>query len=103
MKTKAALYRDLPSVDELITNPALKDCLENISHQILVDCTREVLSEFRSTIQALDEEEAIRFQLSQDIIIKGIIKKIRDRKRMSLQPVINATGVVLHTNLGRSL
>ena len=54
-------------------------------------------------IRDRDEEEAIRFQLSQDIIIKGIIKKIRDRKRMSLQPVINATGVVLHTNLGRSL
>lgn len=103
MKEKKDLFRMIPSVDEIISIPEVKKFYEITSHQNIVECIREMLEEIRSEIISLSEEEVSSFQLSEAKWVQTLSKKLENKKKMSLHSVINATGVVLHTNLGRAL
>ena len=93
----------IPSVDEVISLTKVKMLYEITSHHNIVECIREVLDDLRNQIINLTEDEVNLFHLSEDQLVQTIIKKVKENKVMSLRSVINATGVVLHTNLGRSL
>lgn len=103
MKEKKDLFRMIPSVDEITSIPEVKKFYEITSHQNIVECIREMLEEIRSEIISLSEEKVSRFQLSEAKLVQTLSKKLENKKKMSLHSVINATGVVLHTNLGRAL
>ncbi len=103
MKEKRDLFQMIPSVDEIISMAQIKRFYETTSHQNIVQCTREVLEEIRSEIIHLSKEEVSTFEISEDKMIQAISEKLQKKKEMNLCPVINATGVVLHTNLGRAL
>jgi L-seryl-tRNA(Ser) seleniumtransferase len=97
---QAGLLRRIPSVDELLAQPRLAALAGRVDRSLLVEVTRAVLAEVRATIagdpgftvQALDPS-------SLEERIAAQVERILAR---SLQPVINATGVILHTNLGRA-
>jgi L-seryl-tRNA(Ser) seleniumtransferase len=103
---QADLLRQIPGVDELLAQPRLAALAERVDRNVLVEVTRTVLAELRSRITdriqfALLGETAV---LAADPAslqehISSIVERILSH---SLQPVINATGVILHTNLGRA-
>ena len=99
---KKKLFAMLPSVDEILGDDSLKSILNEYPRSLVLDSVRQAIDEKRKLIIKLDENsEGIEINNS-DIIIDSI-KKIKVNYSLSLKNVINGTGVVLHTNLGRSL
>ena len=89
-------FRSLPSVDRLISDERLKPFEEVYSHSLVLGLARELLEESRLSIAR--GEPAPSF----DGLVESICARIQSLGQPSLLPVINATGVILHTNLGRA-
>jgi len=103
---QADLLRQIPSVDELLGHPRLLSLASRVDRNLLVEVTRTVLAELRSRIAGsaaagvVSELSVIATDPeSLEQRISTIVERILAH---SLQPVINATGVILHTNLGRA-
>ncbi|MBE7357919.1 L-seryl-tRNA(Sec) selenium transferase [Campylobacter sputorum] len=87
-------FRDIPQIDKIINDDKFKDYVKPILAYI-------AKNEIASIRQKLQDKKDL--NLSQDDIFEMISKKYDKFNRQKLQKVINATGVVVHTNLGRSL
>lgn len=98
MKT-SDLLRRIPSVTDLLANPTLKVLVDKVSHNVVVDSARTFLDEIRTEYQ---EENGEGEMPSISEIAERIAKRILVGERPALRPVINATGVILHTGLGRA-
>ena len=83
--------RQLPSVDRLLLEPEIRELLHGAPRVAVVDAVRESLAAARSRRAGPPESWAA-----------DVRERLADRRRPSLRPVLNATGVVLHTNLGRA-
>lgn len=88
--------RRLPSVDRLLSEPALVAAAEEHGRGVVVDAVRTTLLEARDLISQGCEPPEFS-ALVQDAISKAVVA-VSD----TLIPVINATGVIIHTNLGRA-
>ena len=98
---KSELFRELPSVDELIRTPAATNLVDAHGAAAVTDAARSVLSRLRQEISSgLLDEQALRLALGG--VTGAIESQLRQSLRHSLRTVINATGVILHTNLGRA-
>jgi L-seryl-tRNA(Ser) seleniumtransferase len=97
---QAELLRQIPSVDELLAQPRLMALSKRVDRNLVVEVARAVLADLRGRIAADANWTAISLDgASVEELISAQVEKILSR---SLQPVINATGVILHTNLGRA-
>lgn len=92
------LLRSLPQVEEVLNNPSVRALEPLLPRSILADCVREAIDEVRSAILA---GSCARTDAS--AIADSSCAKALANLRPSLRRVINATGVILHTNLGRSV
>jgi L-seryl-tRNA(Ser) seleniumtransferase len=101
MKTQSDLYRELPSVDELLRDAPIAKLVEEEGQPAVTDACRSVLSRLRVEIAAgaLDERK---LSLALSGIEAALKTELRRALGYSLRPVINGTGVILHTNLGRA-
>jgi L-seryl-tRNA(Ser) seleniumtransferase len=99
--SKAELYRKLPSVDELVHLPELGHLSSQDGPVALTDAVRAVLSRLREEIAA-ERLDANTLDLAIAGLPQVVERQLRQSLRYSLRPVINATGVILHTNLGRA-
>ena len=103
MKTAvpSELFRKLPSVDDMMRSPALCSLAASYGHDSVVDAARVVLGRLRQEITSgLLNESALELALSG--LAGAVENELRHALAYSLRPVINATGVILHTNLGRA-
>jgi L-seryl-tRNA(Ser) seleniumtransferase len=91
----------LPSVDELLRSEVLQALVARDGHTATVEAAREFLDDLRAEILAGSLDGAS-FQVAIDNGPDEIERRVREALAYSLRPVINATGVVLHTNLGRA-
>lgn len=92
--------RHLPSVNELLENPQIRQLVDKASHNAVVDGVRNVLDDVRSRVR---ETAASDFKVpSPSEIVDTVVNWVNSDTRQHLQPVINATGVLLHTGLGRA-
>lgn len=98
-KTQPDLYRKLPSVDEVLQQSA--NFIEREGHAAVADAARKVLTRLRTEISS-DHLEAIDVETAVAGIPSAVERELRVTTQFSLKPVINATGVILHTNLGRA-
>ncbi len=98
---KTGLYRKLPSVDELARRPELARLAEQTGLVALTDASRGVLNRLREEISS-DRLDAKGLDLAIAGLPEAVEKQLRRALGYSLLPVINATGVILHTNLGRA-
>ncbi len=87
----------IPGVDKLLLNKDLKKYLEKYGHNLTVYSIRKVLENLRYNFKKTKEVPEISEIIEE---IKSQIEQIFER---NLIPVINATGVIIHTNLGRSV
>ena len=100
-RSKTDLYRKLPSVDELLRTPVIGDLISREGPAAVTESARAVLSRLREEIgTALVDGESLDLALSG--IPSAIERELQQALRYSLRAVINATGVILHTNLGRA-
>jgi L-seryl-tRNA(Ser) seleniumtransferase len=95
--------RTLPPVDELLRHARTRPLLEIHSRPLIVESIRKVLEEKRRAIlQSKDEQEASAVTSTPEQWAALVEEEVAASLRPSLRPVVNATGVVLHTNLGRA-
>ncbi len=95
------LFRKLPSVDDVMRGPAVCLLTANYGHDSVVDAARVVLARLRQEITSgLLKDDALELALSG--LAGAVENQLRRALSYSLRPVINATGVILHTNLGRA-
>jgi len=97
---QADLLRQIPSVDELLAQPRLAALAQRVNRELLVEITRTVLADLRGRITG--EGAAAVIALDPSALEERITSMVEQVLASSLQPVINATGVILHTNLGRA-
>jgi L-seryl-tRNA(Ser) seleniumtransferase len=103
---QAELLRQIPSVDELLMQPRLAALAKRVDRSLIVEVTRTVLADLRARIMGemasmiVAEISALASDAeSLEERVTSLVERILSR---SLLPVINATGVILHTNLGRA-
>jgi L-seryl-tRNA(Ser) seleniumtransferase len=119
-KDSGARLRAIPSVDELLLQPRLVALAKKSGRALVTQTVRQVLAEFRTRLKseplqsvvpnqetfdsAQFEPRAIA-QIANEVVaavVVSVIAKVEAAVTPSLRRVINATGVVLHTNLGRA-
>jgi L-seryl-tRNA(Ser) seleniumtransferase len=83
--------RALPSVDRLLLQPEIRELLRTVPRIAVVDAVRESLAAARTRRGGPPDNWAA-----------DVRERLAERGKPSLRPVLNATGVVLHTNLGRA-
>jgi L-seryl-tRNA(Ser) seleniumtransferase len=94
----AESLRRIPSVDHLLGQPAIAALAARTSHGFVVSEIQAFLGELRSHIRAGGTEP----DLEPGALLERLKRRIEERLRPSLRTVINATGVIIHTNLGRA-
>lgn len=95
---KQKLLASLPSVDEILKSEKGLDWLEAYPRRYVLRAIREVIKRKRQAI-LMDELK----EISMESLLPDIQNMIERLSSFSLKPVINATGIVIHTNLGRSV
>jgi L-seryl-tRNA(Ser) seleniumtransferase len=94
------LLRQIPSVDELLAQPRLASLAKRVDRNLLVEVARAVLADLRASIAR--ELPVVLVALDPASLEERIASLVEQVLSRSLQEVINATGVILHTNLGRA-
>ena len=100
VESKADLFRKLPSVNELLQHPEVS-ALAVEEGPAVTDAVRKVLTRVREEIAAGGLDSA-GIELAVQNAPAAVRRQLRQDLRCSLKSVINATGVILHTNLGRA-
>ena len=98
---KNMLYRSIPKVDVLLEDPDIVTLIENHHRDVVVDVIREEIDKLRNFIKENDDVNLIEEKINN--LIENI--KISTEKVYSynIKKVINGTGTILHTNLGRAI
>jgi L-seryl-tRNA(Ser) seleniumtransferase len=91
--------RHLPSVSQLLEHPRLKRLGESLNQQVVVDGVRSFLGQLRSRVTS--SLEAVDIPAPADLAEK-IASWLTSARQSRLRPVINGTGILLHTGLGRA-
>jgi L-seryl-tRNA(Ser) seleniumtransferase len=97
---QADLLRQIPSVDELLAQPRLVSLAKRVDRSLLLEVTRSTLAALRAKI--VGDTQTLVLTLDTASLEEHITSAVEQILSRSLQPVINATGVILHTNLGRA-
>jgi L-seryl-tRNA(Ser) seleniumtransferase len=89
-------FRQLPSVDKLLSEERISRLKESFPHGVLVGLIRRQLEQERAVIAGGGAP------CSLEELVASVCAQVEALSRPRLRPVINATGVILHTNLGRA-
>ena len=98
---KQALFRKIPAVDRLLASSVLRDVLPEYPRSLVLKAINHVLDQVRRQIQEAGTIEESAFSV--ELVSGRVVERLKLLGRSSLRQVINATGVVVHTNLGRSI
>jgi len=96
------LLRQLPGVDAVLEAISRKGLFPDIPKRVVTRSVREAISRLRHEILSRPEKFSSD-RLSEDAILKKVHAAVKSAMALNLNRLINATGVVVHTNLGRSL
>src|SRR6056297_2616864 len=97
MKSKNELLRTLPKIDEVLQEQCLESYLDEMPRSIIVDVIRESIDKIRNDIISNDSMFVYKDLLDE------IVNKLNSNKEKNIKRLINGTGTVIHTNLGRSM
>jgi L-seryl-tRNA(Ser) seleniumtransferase len=104
MDPRQQLLSRIPKVDEVLSHPGISSWIDEYSRPVVVEAIRRGLERLRERILASPEpRETDRVLLSIEGLMPTFREAIEEQVACRLKKVINATGVVIHTNLGRSL
>jgi L-seryl-tRNA(Ser) seleniumtransferase len=92
-------FRSLPSVNEVLDLASVQALAPQHSHEAFVAAIREELAEARQRLQG---NETANGEATPEHLAERVRERLAQESRPRLRPVINATGILLHTNLGRA-
>jgi L-seryl-tRNA(Ser) seleniumtransferase len=95
------LLRQIPGVDTLLQTTVVRDALSRHPRKLVLDAIHEELEETRKRI--LQAPESVQGLIDPSEIARSVAQRVDRLAAFTLRPVINATGIVIHTNLGRSI
>ena len=98
MNDKETRLRSLPSVDSLLAQTPIQNLIDSHGRELVVDSIRQTIDAARRAIM-----ESRPVDTDERALLLLIETRVREMTRPSLTPVINATGVIIHTNLGRAV
>jgi len=98
MNDRRARLRRLPSVDALLAHSVIQELVKSYSRDLVVEAIRAQLDDARQSILGSGQVE-----ICENALVQGIEENLSRQQKPTLSPVINATGVIIHTNLGRAL
>jgi L-seryl-tRNA(Ser) seleniumtransferase len=98
---QSALFQKLPSTDELLRHSDIQALIESEGHAAAAESIRVVLARLRQEISTHQLNEKS-LALALGGLPAAVERQLRQALSYSLLPLINATGVILHTNLGRA-
>jgi L-seryl-tRNA(Ser) seleniumtransferase len=93
------VLRNLPSVSELLESPPLRKLVQRVNRNVVVAGARDFLDNLRGEVQSAAAEMKLPTAAE---LAERIAEWVLTEERPTLRPVINATGVLLHTGLGRA-
>ncbi len=88
------LLKSIPKVDKFVQHKAFS----TMSAKLITKISKDIIQKLRDDIL---EKKAT--SVDENLLVEEVIKRYKETTSPSLQKVINATGVIVHTNLGRSL
>ena len=99
MEIQQAL-RQIPSLETLLISEQFQPLLENYDHELVVEILRATIEEIRSKIRAgqIDINK-----LTPESLAERVMNQLQQKFSARLMRVINVTGTITHTNLGRAL
>lgn len=99
-----SLLRELPAVDRLLREPLLEELQQRLPRRIVLQAAQDTIALYRKKITAFSEEGDHRqiIDLSLTLLAQEAAVLAEKSAALNLKPLINATGVILHTNLGRA-
>lgn len=95
---KKDLLRKLPKIDQMLNEIVVQEQLKSTSRKIVIDALRKSIDNYRNLIL---KEQIVKFE-DKDIL-REFLNAINEFKGSNFKKLINATGVIIHTNLGRSI
>ena len=98
---KNKYYRLIPKVDILMESDEMKELCNLASREYVLESVRSVTEGLREFINNSDNDENITKEI--DSVIEDIKKEVNSYTSYNMKRVINGTGTILHTNLGRAL
>ena len=101
-KAPASKLRSLPSVSALLESPALSSYRGRAPHQVIAAAARDAITAARASLRGGASRKSAAAP-DHDSILRDAVRRVESALLPSPRPVINATGIVLHTNLGRAL
>ncbi len=93
------LFRQLPSVNDVLAVEGVQSLSQGHAHDLIVAAVRAELADLREQIR---QGIAVDGQSAAHVVASRVVSRLGRELRPKLRSVINATGIVLHTNLGRS-
>lgn len=96
------MLRKLPGVDQIFEITKTMSFIESVPKSVIVNSIRDVLEKRRKRILAADMDN-LEESLSENQVIDSVKATVAKTMALNLRHLVNATGVVVHTNLGRSL
>ncbi len=94
-----ASFRDIPSLDALLADPGLSPLLDRFGRDAVVTAARGSLDEVRAVLAAKGPAP----DLEPPALVERIRGRLEGRFAPSLAPAVNATGVIMHSGLGRAV
>lgn len=97
---KNMLYRSIPKVDVLLENKSIREMIEQYSRDAVMEAIHMEMDKLREFISHSDDEEKAQEQI--ELLVPHIGQTVVDMHTPNMKKVINGTGTILHTNLGRA-
>ena len=97
------LLRSIPSIAGLLATDRAKEWLDQHPHSLVVDCLRAVVDELRAQIQNDDGGRCGAQHVTEQFVLRMAELRLVEVMRPHLRCAINATGIILHTGLGRAV
>jgi L-seryl-tRNA(Ser) seleniumtransferase len=98
-KKQTEALRKIPPVDQVLKYPEIEKLLKKYNRNFVVKAVRDTLETLRDTIATSEQQ----LDISAKRITAMALELIEKRTKPSLQKVVNATGIILHTGLGRAM
>lgn len=93
------MLKQIPKVDELLRDERLVELEKEAARRLIVEAVREELDSLRAYVKSADIGD---FKLCPEELMERIFGRVEKKRAFHLVKAVNATGVVLHTNLGRA-